>query len=55
MSNPRIILKIGSSSSATFFEHHVGSAKSFFQNFSMFTLLDKNAGLDYIKVQKEFR
>ena len=52
MSNPRIILKIGSSSSATFFEHHVGSAKSFFQNFSMFTILDKNAGLDYIKVQK---
>tara|TARA_S200000501_G_scaffold8750_1_gene7892 strand:- start:114416 stop:115687 length:1272 start_codon:yes stop_codon:yes gene_type:complete len=52
MSNPRIFLKIGSSSSATLLEHHVGDAKNFFQNCSMFTLLEKNAGLDYIKVQK---
>tara|TARA_Y100000590_G_scaffold449816_1_gene588538 strand:- start:10673 stop:11926 length:1254 start_codon:yes stop_codon:yes gene_type:complete len=51
MSNPRIYLDMGDSSSFTFIEHHVGDAASFFQNASFFASIGVNASLDHIRIQ----
>ena len=51
MSNPRIYLDMGDSSSVTFIEHHVGDASSFFQNASFFASIGVNASLDHIRIQ----
>ena len=51
MSNPRIYLDMGDSSSVTFIEHHVGDAASFFQNASFFASIGVNASLDHIRIQ----
>ena len=51
MVNPRIHLDVHDSSSLTFIEHHVGDAKSFFQNESIFITTKDNASLEHIRIQ----
>ena len=51
MVNPRLHLDIDDSSSLTFIEHHVGDAKSFFQNQSIFITAKDNASVEHIRIQ----
>ena len=51
MVNPRLHLDIDDSSNLTFIEHHVGDAKSFFQNQSIFITAKDNASVEHIRVQ----
>ena len=51
MTNPRIDIELGQSSSLTFVEHHVGEASSYFQNESVFVNLAPNVSLDHIRIQ----
>ncbi len=51
MVNPRLHLDIDNSSNLTFIEHHVGDAKSFFQNQSIFITAKDNASVEHIRIQ----
>ena len=51
MTNPRVNLDIAESSSLVFIEHHVGNAKSFFENKSVFITLENNACLNHICIK----
>ena len=51
MVNPRLHLDIDDSSNLTFIEHHVGDAKSFFQNQSIFITAKDNASVEHIRIQ----
>ena len=51
MINPRVCIEMEESSSLIFVEHHVGDAKSFFQNESLFISTKNNVKLDHIRIQ----
>jgi len=51
MVNPRVHIDMGMGSSLTFVEEHVGDAVSLFQNEAVYITLEKNSGIEHIRIQ----
>jgi len=51
MVNPRVHIDMEMGSSLTFVEEHVGDAVSLFQNEAVYITLEKNSGIEHIRIQ----
>ena len=51
MVNPRVHIDVGSSSSLTFIEEHVGNATSLFQNEGVYLSMEEDSEVEHIRIQ----